>query len=251
VIRIRAIIADDEALLREHLKRLLNRLWPELEMCGEAEHGRAALEMIQLRQPDIAFLDIRMPGLSGMDVAAQCDAACRIVFITAYDHYAVQAFEHHAIDYLLKPITEARLRDTVLRLKQSPAYHAPDLTALLRQLSTGLSGHTKPPLQWLRVQDGDGVALIHVDDVACFRAEHKYTIVRTRHGEKIIRMSLKALEGQLDRETFWRIHRGAIVNVRWIERIDRHFGGKLTLRLKHVPEGLVVSRSFAHLFRQM
>ncbi len=249
--RIRAMIADDEALLREHLKRLLHKLWPELELCGEVEHGRAALEMIQLQQPDIAFLDIRMPGLSGMEVAAQCGAACRIVFITAYDHYAVQAFEQHAVDYLLKPVTEARLRDTVLRLKQQPVAHSPDLTALLRQLGAGLSGHTKPPLQWLRVQDGDGLALIHVDDVACFRAEEKYTIVRTRHGEKIIRMSLKALEEQLDRETFWRIHRCAIVNVRWIEKIDRHFGGKLTLRLKHIPDELVVSRSFVHLFRQM
>ena len=248
---IRAIIADDEPALREHLKRILHKLWPELELCGEAGHGTAALELIRQQQPDIAFLDIRMPGLSGMDVAARIDAACRIVFITAYDHYAVQAFEHHAVDYLLKPVTEERLQETILRLKQPFEGKMSDFKGLIQQISASLSDASRQSLQWLRVQHGDAVALIHADDVVYFKAEDKYTIVRTRQGEHVIRTSLRALEEKLDHGHFWRIHRNAIVNVHWIEKVDRHFGGKLTIRLKQVSDALVVSRSFAHLFQQM
>jgi len=247
----RAIIADDEQALRDHLKRMLQKLWPDLELCGEAGHGDAARELIRQQQPDIAFLDIRMPGLSGMDVAADAGSSCRFVFITAYDEYAVQAFEHHAIDYLLKPVTEARLKDTISRLKQAVHRNESNVARMLQKLSDNLATKEKQPLQWLRVQDGDAVALIHVDDVAYFKAEDKYTTVRTRQGEKIIRTPLKSLEESLNNDHFWRIHRNAIVNVKWIGKINRHFGGKLTILLKHIPDELTVSRSFTNLFQQM
>jgi len=247
----RAIIADDEPVLRDHLKTMLRQLWPELEICAEADHGDAALEAILREEPDVAFLDIHMPGISGMEVAAQIGGSCRVVFITAYDQYAVQAFEYHAVDYLLKPLTETRLQETIARLKRLAPLQTEDLTAVLRQLSTSLPSITKQPLQWVRAQQGEGVQLIHVDDIAYFKAEDKYTIVRLRQSESIIRTSLKRLEHTLDHHQFWRIHRNAIVNVRWIDKIERHFGGKLTLRLKQTSDELVVSRAYAHLFQQM
>ncbi len=247
----RAIIADDEAALREHLKRLLEKLWPELEICSDVANGDAALEVIRKIKPDIAFLDIRMPGLSGMEVAQQIDDSYRVVFITAYDQYAVQAFEHHAIDYLLKPLTEARLQKTVSRLKKPAPLKKSDLAAMLRQLTGNVPPEPAQQLQWVRAQQGDGVQLIHVDDIAYFKAEDKYTIIRTRQSEHIIRTSLKELEEALNSDHFWRIHRNAIVNVRQIDKIERHFGGKLTVRLKVISDELTVSRSFAHLFQQM
>jgi DNA-binding LytR/AlgR family response regulator len=247
----RAIIADDEQALLEHLKRLLQKLWPELEISAEAANGKAALEVIRREKPDIAFLDIRMPGLSGMEVAAQLDTSCRVVFITAYDHYAVQAFEHHAVDYLLKPLTEARLQQTISRLKQPAPLRETDLATMLRQLSVNLSAEPKQPLQWVRAQQGEGVQLIHVDDIAYFKSEDKYTIVRLRQSEQIIRTPLKQLEESLDNNQFWRIHRNAIVNLCWVDKIERHFGGKLSIHLKHIPDELTVSRSYAHLFQQM
>ncbi len=250
--RLRSIIADDEIALREHLTRLLNKLWPELEICTAVANGSAALEAINNIKPDIAFLDIRMPGLSGMDVAQRIGNACRVVFITAYDQYAVQAFEQHAIDYLLKPLTEDRLQKTIVRLQHTLNDHPPDVTALVRQIASKLPQQRGQALQWLRVQSGDAIALIHVDDVAYFKAEDKYTTVRTRQGEQVIRTPLKELEETLNKDHFWRIHRNAIVNVRWIEKVHRYFGGKQIIRLKNgIPDELIISRAYTHLFRQM
>jgi len=248
---LRAIIADDEAALREHLKRLLEKLWPELEICADVANGHAALKAIRETEPEIAFLDIRMPGLSGMEVAQQIDDSCRVVFITAYDQYAVQAFEYHAVDYLLKPLTEARLQETISRLKKSDPLIKSDLAIMLQQLTGNLPPEPVQQLQWIRAQQGDGIQLIHVDDITYFKAEDKYTIIRTRQSEHIIRTSLKELEETLNKDHFWRIHRNAIVNVRQINKVERHFGGKLTVRLKSISDELTVSRSFAHLFQQM
>ncbi len=247
----RAIIADDEPVLREHLTCLLQELWPELEICAALENGHAALESIRDIKPDIAFLDIRMPGLSGMEIAQQMDDPCRVVFITAYEQYAVQAFEYHAVDYLLKPLTSARLQATISRLKAHDSLIKSDLASMLQQLSSHLSPEPVQQLQWIRVQQADGIQLIHIDDIAYFKAEDKYTIIRTQQSEHIIRTSLKDLEKTLNKDHFWRIHRNAIVNVRQVERLERHFAGKLTVHLKKMADELSVSRSFAHLFQQM
>ncbi|RTZ97082.1 MAG: DNA-binding response regulator [Deltaproteobacteria bacterium] len=252
---IRAIIADDEKPLRDYLKRQLEKTWPELEILAEAENGRQALSLITSTHPDIAFLDIRMPGLSGIDVAAGTSDRCRIVFVTAYDQYAVDAFERSAIDYLLKPVTTARLEKTVTRLKASlntalPSNHelSKILTALTR---SGKKNEPAQYLNWIRVQYRDGIRLIPVGDVCYFKASDKYTIVRTRDHEALIRKTVAALARELDPSIFWQIHRGTIVNVTCIDKVSRTTTGKRILKLKCPPETLTISRTYAHLFKQM
>lgn len=250
-----AIIADDEKALRDYLKRQLETLWPELEILAEAENGEQALALITTENPDIAFLDIRMPGLSGIDVAAKATGSCRIVFVTAFDQYAVEAFEKAAVDYLLKPVTTERLEKTVSRLKTSleiPLPNPKELATLLEQLRQ--KGHPVRPktyLNWIRAQHRDGVHLIPVGDVVYFKASDKYTVVRTQEGEILIRKSIKALSRELDPDLFWRIHRGTIVNVNCIDKVSRALTGRLVLKLKDPAEMLMVSRSYAHLFKQM
>ena len=248
---VRAIIADDEEALRDHLKKKLSGLWPELEVTGAAQDGEDALGMIRDLKPDIAFLDISMPGMSGIDVAKHAAGACLFVFVTAHDEFAVEAFEREAVDYLLKPVTDERLAATIRRLKERlAAASVPDLSSVLERLSKALP---KAPahLQWIKAQHKDGVRLIAVNDIYFFRATDKYTTVRTRDGEFLIRKTLKELENELDPAQFWRVHRAAIVNARLIQKVDRSIAGTRTIRFKDLPDNLTVSRAYAHLFKQM
>ena len=248
---IRAIIADDEEALRNHLGKKLSELWPELEVVGAAQDGESALNMIRGLKPDIAFLDITMPGMSGIDVAKAAAGACLFVFVTAHDEFAVEAFEREAVDYLLKPVTDERFAATVRRLKERlAAKSVPDLSAVLDRLSSAFpkaSGH----LQWIKAQQRDGIKLIAVNDVYFFRATDKYTTVRTRDGEFLIRKTLKDLENELDAAQFWRVHRAAIVNARLIRKVDRSLAGTRTIWFKDLPDTLTVSRAYTHLFKQM
>jgi len=251
---IQAIIADDEAPLRGYLRARLAEVWPELEVCGEAENGRQAVELIRSLEPDIAFLDIKMPGLSGIEVARECAGACRVVFITAYDRFAVEAFEQEAMDYLLKPVTPERLEKTVHRLRKSLSRAhdtGQNAQGVLDRVLEALQVRTGKNLQWIKVQHGDGIRLIHVDDVHYFQAEDKYTRVVTRSGESLIRKPIKELADELDPDRFWRVHRSVIVNVSQIAKTSRSLTGRYSIKLKDRPEILTVSRTYAHLFRQM
>lgn len=252
---IRAIIADDEDQLRLYLRSQLAEVWPDLIICGEAMNGQEALALIEQYRPEIAFLDIRMPGLSGMEVAKKIAGACWIVFVTAYDQYAVDAFEHEALDYLLKPVTAERLEKTVKRLKDqitSSTRPPRGISEMVQQLMTDLSQRQAQQfLQFVRVQHGDGIRLIPVEEVYYFKASDKYTIVITKDGESIIRKPVKELANELDPQAFWRIHRGTIVNVHCIAQVSRSLTGRGVVRLKGRPESLTVSRIYAHLFKQM
>jgi DNA-binding LytR/AlgR family response regulator len=252
---IKAIIADDEGLLRISLKEKLAVAWPELEICDEAEDGPQAVEIIKRHRPDIAFLDIRMPGLSGIDVAREILGACRVVFITAYDQYALEAFENEAVDYILKPVSDERLEKTIQRIKRQQSGN-PEVTAQLSEaMSRVLSTLEiqKPPahLRWIKAQHGNGIRLIQVDDVQFFKASDKYTLVITKEGESLIRKSISSLTDELDPDQFWRIHRGTIVNVRQIQKVSRSITGRYTIKLKDNTESLAVSRTYGHLFKQM
>ncbi len=252
---IRAIIADDEKALRDYLRRQLGKAWPELDILAEAENGREALALIASENPDIAFLDIRMPGLSGIDVASKSSGQCRIVFVTAYDQYAVEAFEKAAVDYLLKPVTADRLKKTVGRLKASLSTPPPpiqELSEILEALRrSGQENHPAQFLNWIRARYRDGIRLIPVGDVHYFKASDKYTIVRTRDHEALIRQPIASLAKALDPSVFWQIHRGTIVNVRCIDKVSRSVTGQRILKLKQLPETLTVSRAHTHLFQQM
>ena len=249
---VNAIIADDEKELRAYLRKRLKETWPALTICGEAEDGNRALALIRDMHPDIAFLDIRMPGLSGLEVAQQAAGSCHIVFITAYDQYAVEAFENEAVDYLLKPVTHKRLEKTVQRLKSRQPLPAADMDRVINRLvSLQQSRETKKYLQWIQAQRGDSIRLIPVDDISFFKAEDKYTRVVTRSGETLIRKPIKELAEALDPEKFWRIHRSTIVNAGSIDRVSRSLTGRCVIRLKDSTETLTVSRTYAHRFKQM
>ncbi len=251
----KAVIADDEKELRTYLKSLLAAIWPDLVICGEAGNGREALELVEAEGPQVVFLDIRMPGLSGLQVAQRIAGVCRIVFVTAYDQYAVEAFERDAVDYLVKPVSKKRLMQTVQRLKKQldistdpPA----GLAGIVEHVLAGLNAKTAGDfLHWIRVQVKDSVRLIPVEEVDYFQAKDKYTLVITEDGESLIRKSIKELISELDPDLFWQIHRSTIVNVSKIEKVSRSFTGRGILRLKERPELLTVSRSYLHLFKQM
>ena len=250
----RAIIADDEKELRGFLKTRLQEAWPELEICGEAANGQEAVALIESEEPDVAFLDIRMPGLSGLQVAGRIAGACHVVFVTAYDQYAVEAFEREAVDYLLKPLSKERLAVTVARLKErlkAGAAPAPAYAGLLESLVAKVSGGRGGFLRWIRAHHKDGVRLIPVEEVDYFKADEKYTLVLTAQGESLIRKSIRELAEELDPAQFWQIHRGVIVNASRIEKITRSLTGRGIVELKNRPEQLVVSRNFLHLFKQM
>ena len=253
--QMKAIIADDEEPLRTYLKSLLTDVWPDLIICGEAKNGREALELVEKHKPHIAFLDIKMPGLSGMEVAKGIAGACRVVFITAYDQYAVEAFENEAIDYLLKPVTRKRLKHTVKRLRKQADKKPPplsDMSEIAKRILAELKNReTKEYLQWIKAQHRDGIRLIPVDEVCYFKASDKYTMVMTKEGETLIKKSIKELTDELDPNQFWRIHRGTIVNVSHISKASRSLTGRGALTLKERPEILTVSRSYIYLFRQM
>jgi DNA-binding LytR/AlgR family response regulator len=253
--RYRAIIADDEEELRALLKSSLAEIWPELVICGEARNGKEAIELVESMQPQIAFLDIRMPGLSGMEVAKRIAGLCRIVFVTAFDQYAIEAFEREAVDYLLKPVSKERLGQTVQRLKnQLNASTQPPsgLAEVLEQVLSRLTGKAGPEyLRWIKTQQKESIRLIPVDEVDYFQAEDKYTLVMTKEGESLIRKTIKELSEELDPAQFWQIHRGIIVNVSKIDKVSRSLTGRGVVKLKERPELLTVSRSYLHLFNQM
>ena len=256
MIEIKAIIADDEEPLRTYLRSLLSDVWPDLIICGEARNGREALELVEKHKPHIAFLDIKMPGLSGMEVAKRIGEACRVVFVTAYDRYAVEAFENEAIDYLLKPVTRERLERAVKRLqKQIDASHKQplsDMTEITERILAELKEReAREYLQWIKVQRLDGILLVPVEEICYFKASDKYTMVMTEEGESLIKKTIKELSEDLDPSQFWRIHRGTIVNLSRIAKVSRSLTGRGAMRLKDRPEILIVSRSYMHLFRQM
>lgn len=255
MLEIKAIIADDEKQLRSYLKSRLSAVWPDLIISGEAGNGRDALELIEKQCPDIAFLDIKMPGPSGMEVAKRVAGTCRVVFITAYDQYAVEAFENEAIDYLLKPVTDERLKATVKRLRNqiSASSEPPDnMVEIVERLITSLRTREVPDyLQWIKVQYGDSVRLIPVDEVYYFKAGDKYTVVITKGSESLIKKSIMKLSEELDPKKFWRIHRGTIVNVSCINKVGRSLTGRGLVKLKDRSEFLTVSRTYSHLFKQM
>lgn len=249
-----ALIADDEPELLRELERQLRLVWPDLGVIHRAGDGREALRMLAELRPDVAFLDIKMPGLSGLDVARQLPHPCHVVFVTAYDQYAVEAFEREALDYLLKPVREERLLATVERLRrrlEAPAAGSPDLAALLARVSSALEKPPEPYLEWLQASVGERIRLIAVAEVLYLRAEDKYTVIYTAEGQYPIRTPLKELETRLDPRYFWRIHRNCIVNVRQIHSITRDFRGRLNLSLHASDETLSVSRGYAEKFRQM
>ena len=253
----RAVIAEDEELLRTALCSLLRDVWPELEILAECEDGASALEAIAEHRPEVAFLDIRMPGLTGIEVArAMADASphTRIVFVTAYDQYAIDAFEQGAVDYLLKPITHDRLAATVQRIRARAMAGHPDaatLEVLLRHLGAHPMPAGKPPLVWITASTGKDTQLIMVDDVAYFQADNKYTTVMTAHGEALLRTPLRELLDSLDTNTFKQIHRSTIVNMKAVASVSRDDTGRGRLKLKTRPETLAVSQPFMSLFRNM
>ena len=252
---ITALIADDEPVLVNFLKTELLVLWPELKIIAVASNGLDALRLIDELSPSIAFLDIRMPGLTGLEVATKLQGATtapRIVFVTAYDQYAVDAFEREAVDYLLKPPTRARIGLTVEKLKRQLATQAetPTTTDLLARLTAALAQHpTKQRLDWLRATHGDETRLISIDEVIYFEANDKYVSVFTHAGESLIRTPLRELIDELDASRFWQVHRGTIVAVNHIAGITRDFRGRTLLKLKARPEELLVSRGYLHLFK--
>jgi DNA-binding LytR/AlgR family response regulator len=244
-----ALIAEDEPMLCAQLKSRLAEAWPELMIVAEARNGEEALALAAECKPDVAFLDIRMPVKSGLDVARQLGVACHIVFVTAYDEYAVAAFDEGAVDYVLKPPTPERIAKVVLRLKDRLATAPLDLNALLVRLASRESGPR--PLKWIRASLGASMRVIAIEDVVYFQAEDKYTKVATADGEALIRKPIKELYEELDRDAFWQIHRGTIVNLQAIGRVDRDWRDQPIIVLKGRDEKLTVSRTFAHRFKAM
>jgi DNA-binding LytR/AlgR family response regulator len=285
--RVRAIIADDERLMREQLRARLAESWPELEIVAEARNGLEAVDLVAQHHPEVVFLDIRMPGLTGVDAArriaqlpgpaghvvndeesaaepaADDDAEDwllpEIVFITAYDQYAVEAFEQGVADYVLKPAERERLSVTVERIKKRLALRgtpdeppAPHLQALLHKLAAKLNPGAQPPqLKWIQATVGQDIKLIPVEDVLFFISDEKYTRVQTPTFEALIRKPIKELVDELDPELFWQIHRSTLVNTRAIAGVTRDLRGRQIVAIKGHPEKLEVSRSYTHLFKGM
>ena len=252
-----ALIADDEGPLRDQLRMRLQEAWPELRIVAEAANGMEAVAMAGVQQPDIAFLDIRMPGMNGIEAARQLYPRCHIVFVTAYDEYAVDAFEHGAIDYLLKPVTHERLATTRARLGKRLARAPQDIGAQLAQLAQlGDLLRDKPAapanyLRWIQAQVGSSLRMISTREVLFFQSEDKYTRVQTPTAELLIRKTLKELADELDPDEFWRIHRSTLVRVDAISEVTRDLRGRQMLRLRGWPHELEVSRNHTHLFQQM
>ena len=253
-----ALIADDEPLLRQALARLLAHAWPELEIVAEARNGREAVEQFEALRPDICFLDVQMPGLSGVEAARHVGRRAQVVFVTAFDQYAVQAFEHGALDYLVKPVEPARLADTVARLRERwrTAQPALDAEALIEQLAVRLRGEQAPaPLRWIRASAGQTVRMIAVDDIDFLRSDEKYTRIAWREqgapAEALIRTPLKELVAQLDTSQFAQVHRAVVVNLRAIDHVTRGDNETAQIHLKARSDVLPVSRHYLHLFRQM
>ncbi len=260
-----ALVCDDEPLLRDQLKSRLARLWPELKVIAEAVNGAEALALFEEHEPDVVFLDIHMPVMNGLEAARLIGKGrgkrTSIVFVTAYDEHAVEAFERGAVDYVLKPFNEARLAETVLRLKErtesgkgpagAPEAPEPDVASVLKQL-TGLMGlPASEYLRWVKASVGQTVRLIPVDEILYFQSDEKYTRVVLDDSEVLIRKPIKELLAELDPRQFWQIHRATLVNTRAIAGVVRGDRDQADLKLKGRPETLTVSRNFTHLFKQM
>jgi DNA-binding LytR/AlgR family response regulator len=252
------VVAEDEQLFRDALLTLLREEWPALQVVAACEDGGAVLEAIGEHKPSVAFLDIRMPGLTGLEVAAataEVSPATQIVFVTAYDQYAIQAFERGAVDYLLKPIARERLVGALARVRGrlgQDGGQGATLVALIKELGAALPPKpAEAPLVWLTASAGKETRLIMVDDVAYFQSDHKYTTVMTAQGEALLRTPLHELLAKLDPNHFKQIHRSTIVNLRMVAAVVRDDSGRGTMRLKNRPETLPVSLTFMPLFRNM
>ncbi len=250
-----AIIADDERLMRDQLRLRLTQAWPELKVVGEAKNGDEAVALAAELKPDLTFLDIRMPGKTGMEAAREIGNRSQIVFVTAYDQYAVEAFERGAIDYVLKPTEPERLKITVDRLKQRlerPQEKVNDsVQAMLSQLAEKIASPKPKHLQWIQASIGQDLRMIPVEDILFFRSDEKYTCVQTATFEALIRKPVRDLAEELDPALFWQIHRATLVNVTAIEGVTRDLRGRHLVLIKGKPDKLEVSRSFLHLFKQM
>ena len=253
-----ALIADDEPLLRQALSRMLAATWPELVIVAEARNGREAIDRFEEHHPDICFLDVQMPGKTGVDAAQHIGRRAHMVFVTAYDKYAVQAFAHGVLDYLVKPVEVARLAETVARLQERLRAAQPALNTdeLLQQLAASLSRQSSAQMRWVRASVGQTVRMIAIEDIDYLRADEKYTQVAWRDDggqarEAIIRTPLKELLAQLDPAEFAQVHRSVVVNLRAISHVTRGANETADVHLKGRPEVLPVSRTYLHLFRQM
>jgi DNA-binding LytR/AlgR family response regulator len=250
-----ALIADDEPLLRERLRSHLARLWPELEVIAEARNGREAVELFDIHAPQVVFLDVHMPGMNGIEAARSVARRAAVVFITAHEQYAVEAFAQGALDYVVKPFDEARMADTVGRLKErlGNGAAAPAIDAVLDQLAAELKQRSsaRSYLQWIRASVGTGIRLIPVEQVVFLRSDEKYTLVAWEGGEALIRKTIRELADELDPESFVQTHRSVIVNLRCVSQIERGLNETAEIRLKGRKDVLPVSRSYLHVFRQM
>jgi len=249
-----AVVADDERLMRDQLVAALKEAWPELAIVGEASNGREAIAMVRSLEPDIAFLDIRMPEVDGIQAAQTLAGAAHVVFVTAHDQFAIDAFRQGAIDYLLKPAEPARVALTCQRLRDRLQHKPEPMEDLLAQLANRLgSGGIKPRdyMRWVQASVGPNLRVIPTSDILFFRAEDKYVRVQTGKLEALIRKPIKELIDELDPEEFWQIHRAVVVRVDAIEQVSRNFRGHHVVHLKGSAEKLEVSRSFNHLFKQM
>lgn len=246
----RALIADDEQHLAHYLRDQLVLLWPELEIVHISRNGSDAAERIRALEPDLAFLDIQMPGLNGLEVAQGIEGATRVVFVTAYDDYALQAFDHAALDYVLKPVSTERLARTLGRIKASLQPAAPD-ARMAGALARLMAAPPQPRLKYIRAAQGDLTRQVAVDDVLFFQADDKYTVVRTASGEHLIRTTITELAAQLDPDQFWQIHRATLINLAWLEGTRRDEASRLFVRIKGHAGELPVSRAFVHMFKAM
>lgn len=256
--KITAVIAEDEPILRAQLKTKLTKLWPDLDIVADVGDGEAALEAISEHHPTLAFLDIQMPEMTGVEVARSVasnkELRCHVVFVTAFDQYAVDAFNTGAIDYVLKPYSDERLAIAVQRLKDRlnavPAAPPQNLEALVAQISAHLNPQAER-LKWIKANIGANLRLIPVDDVLFFQSDEKYTLVATKEFDALIKTPIKELLEGLDSEKFWQIHRSTVVNATAIDSVSRDFRGQATVKVKGRKENLTVSRPFSHLFKQM
>ncbi|RTL14982.1 MAG: response regulator transcription factor [Burkholderiales bacterium] len=247
-----ALIADDEPHLVQYLKAQLAQAWPELQIISMAANGVEAAEAIAALEPDLAFLDIQMPGLTGLEVAQGIEGATRVVFVTAYDRYAVEAFEARAVDYLLKPLKTERLLACVARLREGPAGRDDALAETLKRLLPGVAAGTGAPrLRYIRAAQGELMHQIPVDEVLFFHADDKYTVVQTATQEHLIRTPIVELVGQLDPERFWQVHRSTIINLDHLAGTRRDEQSRLFVRLRGQARELPVSRAYVHLFKAM
>jgi DNA-binding LytR/AlgR family response regulator len=249
-----AVVADDERLMREQIIDRLKEAWPELLIVGEASNGREAIAMVQSLHPDIVFLDISMPGMDGIETAQALAGRAHVVFVTAHDQYAISAFEHGAVDYLLKPAEPERVALTCQRLRER-LKQAPDpMSEVLEQLSQRLGAgdlKRREYLRWVQASVGANIRMIPTSEILFFRAEDKYTLVKTRTFEALIRKPIKELIEELDPDEFWQIHRSTVVRVDAVEQVSRDFRGHQIVHVRGSDEKLEVSRTFNHLFKQM